>query len=59
MPEFWGASPGHLLALILGFVRPGAVVLLHDGGGDRSATVAMLRPLIHHLKARGFAFTVP
>ncbi len=59
VPEFWGASPGHLLSLMLAFVRPGTVILLHDGGGDRAATVAMLRPLIHHLKARGFVFTVP
>ncbi|MFJ8165520.1 bifunctional polysaccharide deacetylase/glycosyltransferase family 2 protein [Streptomyces sp. NPDC096136] len=35
----------------------GAVVLLHDGGGDRSRTVAALGPLIDTLKARGYRFT--
>jgi cellulose synthase/poly-beta-1,6-N-acetylglucosamine synthase-like glycosyltransferase/peptidoglycan/xylan/chitin deacetylase (PgdA/CDA1 family)/spore germination protein YaaH len=34
----------------------GEVILLHDAGGDRSATVAALPELIHELKARGFRF---
>jgi cellulose synthase/poly-beta-1,6-N-acetylglucosamine synthase-like glycosyltransferase/peptidoglycan/xylan/chitin deacetylase (PgdA/CDA1 family) len=34
----------------------GEVVLLHDSGGDRSATVEALPRLIHELKARGFRF---
>jgi cellulose synthase/poly-beta-1,6-N-acetylglucosamine synthase-like glycosyltransferase/peptidoglycan/xylan/chitin deacetylase (PgdA/CDA1 family) len=34
----------------------GGVVLLHDGGGDRSETVAALRRLIPELRARGFRF---
>ncbi|MEV6714144.1 bifunctional polysaccharide deacetylase/glycosyltransferase family 2 protein [Lentzea sp. NPDC051208] len=34
----------------------GAVVLMHDGGGDRSQTVAALEKLIPSLKERGFAF---
>jgi cellulose synthase/poly-beta-1,6-N-acetylglucosamine synthase-like glycosyltransferase/peptidoglycan/xylan/chitin deacetylase (PgdA/CDA1 family) len=36
--------------------RTGGVVLLHDGGGDRSQTVAALRRLIPRLRARGFQF---
>jgi cellulose synthase/poly-beta-1,6-N-acetylglucosamine synthase-like glycosyltransferase/peptidoglycan/xylan/chitin deacetylase (PgdA/CDA1 family)/spore germination protein YaaH len=34
----------------------GQVVLLHDSGGDRAATVAALPELIHKLRARGFRF---
>src|SRR6185503_19821220 len=34
----------------------GQVVLLHDAGGDRSATIAALPRLIEQLKARGFRF---
>jgi len=34
----------------------GQVILLHDSGGDRSATVAALPRIIHELKARGFKF---
>ncbi|WP_353067320.1 glycosyltransferase [Tunturibacter psychrotolerans] len=32
----------------------GSVILLHDGGGDRSATIAALPVLIEALKARGY-----
>lgn len=34
----------------------GAVVLLHDGGGDRSQTVAAVSQLISTLKAQGYRF---
>ncbi|MCM0639483.1 polysaccharide deacetylase family protein [Cellulomonas wangsupingiae] len=43
----------------LGGVEPGGVVLLHDGGGDRSQTVAAVARLIPRLRAEGWAFTVP
>jgi cellulose synthase/poly-beta-1,6-N-acetylglucosamine synthase-like glycosyltransferase/peptidoglycan/xylan/chitin deacetylase (PgdA/CDA1 family)/spore germination protein YaaH len=33
----------------------GSVILLHDGGGDRSATVAALPMLIDALRARGYS----
>lgn len=48
-----------LVAKVVGAVRPGSVILLHDGGGDRSQTVAALRPIIQQLKAKGFSFTTP
>ncbi len=32
----------------------GSIILLHDGGGDRSATIAALPVLIEALRARGF-----
>ncbi|MGY6022754.1 glycosyltransferase [Streptomyces spinosirectus] len=35
----------------------GAVVLLHDAGGDRSRTVRALNILIPELRARGYRFT--
>jgi cellulose synthase/poly-beta-1,6-N-acetylglucosamine synthase-like glycosyltransferase len=34
----------------------GGIVLLHDGGGDRSQTVAALERVVPRLKARGFRF---
>ncbi|MGW0884249.1 bifunctional polysaccharide deacetylase/glycosyltransferase family 2 protein [Streptomyces sp. NPDC002671] len=34
----------------------GQIVLMHDGGGDRSQTVAALSVLIPRLKAQGFRF---
>ena len=36
--------------------KRGEVVLLHDGGGDRSQTVAALPRIIHELRARGYRF---
>jgi cellulose synthase/poly-beta-1,6-N-acetylglucosamine synthase-like glycosyltransferase/peptidoglycan/xylan/chitin deacetylase (PgdA/CDA1 family) len=37
--------------------RRGGVILLHDGGGNRSETVAALKRLVPRLKRRGFRFT--
>lgn len=35
---------------------PGAIVLMHDGGGDRSQTVQALRDALPYLKAQGYRF---
>lgn len=35
---------------------PGAIILMHDGGGDRSQTVAALPKIITTLKAQGYTF---
>lgn len=35
---------------------PGEIVLMHDGGGDRSQTVQALREALPELKAQGFRF---
>ena len=37
-------------------VKPGSIVLLHDGGGDRAQTVAALPMIIRDLKAKGYLF---
>ena len=34
--------------------QPGSIVLMHDGGGDRSETLAALPRIIDNLKSRGF-----
>lgn len=40
--------------------HPGAIILLHDAGGDRTQTVAALPTIIRDLRARGFRLvTVP
>jgi peptidoglycan/xylan/chitin deacetylase (PgdA/CDA1 family) len=39
---------------ILGLARDGAIILLHDGGGNRSQTVAALPYIIRGLRSRGF-----
>jgi len=41
-------------------VHPGAIVLMHDGGGNRSHTVEALPRIIDALRARGYRFlTIP
>jgi peptidoglycan/xylan/chitin deacetylase (PgdA/CDA1 family) len=37
----------------------GAIVLMHDGGGDRSQTVAALKQLLPQLAQEGYAFDFP
>jgi len=45
---------------VLKEAKPGGIVLLHDGGGDRSNTVQALPQLISQLKKHGYKFvTVP
>ena len=34
--------------------RPGAVILMHDGGGNRAETVAALPHIIKILRSRGY-----
>lgn len=41
---------------ILALARNGAIILLHDGGGNRAQTVAALPTIISTLLARGFHF---
>jgi endo-1,4-beta-xylanase len=40
-------------------VRPGAVVLVHDGGGDRSGSVAAVARVLPELVADGWRFELP
>ncbi len=54
-PRDW-ARPGAraIAARVLGRIHPGAVVVLHDGGGDRSQTVAALSTILDGIAARGY-----
>lgn len=54
-PDDW-AMPGAdvIAARVLEQVSPGSVILLHDGGGDRSQTVAALPAIIEGLLAGGY-----
>jgi peptidoglycan/xylan/chitin deacetylase (PgdA/CDA1 family) len=46
--------PGAIIANVLANARPGGVLLMHDGGGDRSRTVAALPTIIESLRAQGY-----
>lgn len=52
----WGYQPGEPIEAPVLDGR-GHVVLMHDGGGDRSATAKMLETLIAQAKAQGYAFS--
>jgi peptidoglycan-N-acetylglucosamine deacetylase len=58
-PADWrpGVTADQLLWRVLAGVRPGAIVLLHDGGGNRSATVAALPAIIDGLRRLGLTLT--
>jgi peptidoglycan/xylan/chitin deacetylase (PgdA/CDA1 family) len=44
------------LHTLLRLIGPGAVILAHDGGGDRSRTIALLPLLLDQLAHRGYRF---
>jgi peptidoglycan/xylan/chitin deacetylase (PgdA/CDA1 family) len=49
-----------LVKNVLKYAKPGAIVLLHDGGGNRSKSVKALPEMIAGLKAQGYRFvTIP
>jgi peptidoglycan-N-acetylglucosamine deacetylase len=45
-----------IVSKTLYYARNGAILLLHDGGGNRAETVAALPIIINDLKSRGFRF---
>jgi peptidoglycan/xylan/chitin deacetylase (PgdA/CDA1 family) len=56
------ARPGvkPIIYTALSGARPGAILLFHDGGGDRSQTIAALPRIIRRLTERGYRLvTVP
>jgi len=44
---------------VLSTASNGSIVLMHDGGGDRSETVQALPQIITELQQRGFVFVTP
>lgn len=55
-PNDWKRpGAGKIARRVLDHVRPGSVILMHDGGGDRSQTVVALGLVIKGLKARGYS----
>jgi peptidoglycan/xylan/chitin deacetylase (PgdA/CDA1 family) len=56
-PQDW-SLPGTqaIYSNIVSHARNGSIVLMHDGGGPRSETLAALPRIIDTLRARGFGF---
>jgi peptidoglycan/xylan/chitin deacetylase (PgdA/CDA1 family) len=59
-PEDWNNNPPAktITARIVKKVKPGSIVLLHDGGGDRTQTAASLPGTIAKLKKKGYTFVL-
>jgi peptidoglycan-N-acetylglucosamine deacetylase len=53
--DWKGAPAAEVAARVLARVRPGSVVLLHDGGRRGADTVAAVRLLVPALRAQGYA----
>jgi peptidoglycan/xylan/chitin deacetylase (PgdA/CDA1 family) len=47
---------GEIESNVIDNARPGGIVELHDGGGDRSQTLAALPDIITTLRRRGYRF---
>lgn len=57
-PRDWvsGVPPKLIVSSVLRRVRPGSIVLLHDGGGDARHTIEALPDLLRGLRRRGYGF---
>jgi peptidoglycan/xylan/chitin deacetylase (PgdA/CDA1 family) len=54
-PNDWRRpGSGAIYSRVVSATRPGSIVLMHDGGGDRSQTVTALPAIIGNLKRRGY-----
>jgi peptidoglycan-N-acetylglucosamine deacetylase len=59
-PRDW-SRPGtdHIVQTVMGHTHTGSIILEHDGGGDRSQTVAALQRFIPQLLQAGYHFVQP
>ncbi|MRS12609.1 MAG: polysaccharide deacetylase family protein [Actinobacteria bacterium] len=57
-PQDWreGMMPQDMAWSVISVAQPNAVIVLHDGGGDQSATIAALPYIIDGLRAYGYEF---
>lgn len=61
-PVLWSVDPrdwslpgtSAIVQRVLYQVRPGSIILLHDGGGNRSETVSALPIILHDLQTEGY-----
>jgi peptidoglycan/xylan/chitin deacetylase (PgdA/CDA1 family) len=54
-PTDWspGVTARQIARRVLGAVHPGSIVILHDGGGDRTATLRALPAIVKGIRHRG------
>ena len=56
-PRDW-ANPGvgAITSNVIHNAHNGSIVVMHDGGGNRSETVAALPAILSHFRHRGYSF---
>jgi peptidoglycan/xylan/chitin deacetylase (PgdA/CDA1 family) len=54
--DFEESNPEAIKNYILEKVKPGSIVLMHDGGGERSQTIAATEMVIKGLQKKGYTF---
>src|SRR5207302_4831151 len=59
-PTDWkpGIRADQIVRRVLDAVRPGSIVILHDGGGDRAATAAALPRIVKGIRRKGLRLAV-
>jgi peptidoglycan/xylan/chitin deacetylase (PgdA/CDA1 family) len=56
-PADWtNPGSGAVYSRVVGAAMPGSIILMHDGGGDRSGTLEALPSIIETLRSRGYRF---
>ena len=56
-PQDWRQpGAGQIASYVLSHASPGAIILMHDGGGGRRQTVAALETVLAELSSRGYEF---
>ncbi|MBO9999972.1 MAG: polysaccharide deacetylase family protein [Cyanobacteria bacterium SID2] len=53
----YAVSVNEIVNNVLSQIQPGAVILLHDGGGDRSRTATALPEILKRLQEQGYRFS--
>lgn len=58
-PTDWepGVSADSIVARVIAQQDNGSIILLHDAGGNREATIKALPRIIHYFKSKGYTFT--
>jgi peptidoglycan-N-acetylglucosamine deacetylase len=54
--DWTGPSTDRIVENAIAQARPGSIILLHDGGGNRASTVAAVPRIISGLRAKGYEF---
>lgn len=59
-PTDWkaGTTATQITRRVLRAVRPGSIVVLHDGGGDRSQTARALSAIVRWIRAKGLKLSL-